>query len=112
MGRERIDRVWIFPPRALRDRQSGLVVFSLHEDASPERRTVATLRLELPATGGTGPNPIAFVRQGTVPVGRAGSVVDGVLRRLGETEVPRLAQIGGDAGRWEALLAELAAPTV
>lgn len=102
-----IDRVWIFPPRDLGDRESGLLVLSLF-DIDPDRRTILTLRYS--ASGAAEPRIDAVAEQGTAPADRVQRVIDGVLRRLGdEGEDPVAGAIGGDRERWSDFLGSLGA---
>ena len=102
----RIDRIWVFPPQQLSDKESGLAVLSLYADEagqSPNRRQLYTLRYEATRGRSAGRRDI-LEQQGSAPLDRVPRVIAGVLRRLGEAEVPRLETIEGDSERWNAVL--------
>lgn len=106
---ERIDRVWLFPPRAVGERESGLAVLAVHpaEGGADDRRHVFTLRYEAVVERGRVRRADTLVEQAVAPAGRLERVIEGVLRRLapGE-EAAGLRAIGGDPARWAELLAE------
>jgi hypothetical protein len=107
----RIDRVWLFPPRPLGERESGLAVLSVHPpcEAPTEagRRQVFTLRYEAITECGRTRRTDALEEQAVAPAERLERVIEGVLRRLGaETELPLLRVVGGDPAKWAELLAE------
>jgi hypothetical protein len=108
---ERIDGAWIFPARQLGPRESGLAVLSVfpEDDEARTTRTIYTVGyvLEPPALRARPVRADEVAEQGTVPVDRVGRIIEGVLRRLDEPETPDLRDIGGDAGRWDELLASL-----
>lgn len=104
-----IDQVWIFPPRQLGGRETGLVVLSaLPEDGTPYSRRVLTLRHEIRGTGPGAALSDVLTEQGTAPVDSVQRIIDGVLRRLGDDACePEAFRIGGDPARWATLLASL-----
>lgn len=109
----RIAQVWIFPPRRVGARESGLAVLVVTAaDAADTRRTIWTLRYELEAgKGGKTERTDQLDEQGTVPPDRVDRIVEGVVRRLeGEGGAPDVRELDGDAGAWRALLLELGAP--
>jgi hypothetical protein len=106
---ERIDRVWLFAPRPLGERESGLAVLSVHPAGPAEagRRQVFTLRYEAVTERGKTRRTDALAEQAVAPAERLERVIEGVLRRLGtDTEVPLLRVVEGDRGKWAELLAE------
>jgi hypothetical protein len=110
---ERLAQAWIFPPRRIGGKESGLAVLVVSaDDPADERRTIWTLRYEAEAAkGGRVTRTDALEEQGTVPPDRVDRIVDGVVRRLdGEGDAPDVREIEGDADVWRALLEELGAP--
>ena len=110
---ERLAQVWIFPPRRLAAKESGLAVLVVTaDDVADERRTIWTLRYEAEAgKGGRVARTDALEEQGTVPPDRVDRIVEGVVRRLdGEGGAPDVRELEGDAEAWRALLDELGAP--
>jgi hypothetical protein len=109
---EQVDQVWIFPPRPLGARESGLAVLALfaEADARGQRRTLHTLTYEAEALkGGKTRRVDTRQEEGTVPADRLDRIVDGMVRRLGGgTETPEVRDVGGDPADWTRLLAELA----
>jgi hypothetical protein len=102
----RIDRVWLFPPRQLGERESGLAVLSLYSDEPDlpgDRRQLYTLRYEA-SRGRSATRHDHLEQQGSAPRDRVSRVIAGVLRRLGEAEDPRLETVEGDPARWSAVL--------
>jgi hypothetical protein len=108
---ERIDGAWIFPARQLGPRESGLAVLSVFVEGDEARatRTIHTVRyvLEPPAPRARPVRADEVAEQGTVPVDRVGRIIEGVLRRLEEPEIPDVRETGGDPEKWRELLAEL-----
>lgn len=111
---ERVEQVWIFPPRRLAARESGLAVLVVApDDAEDERRGIWTVRYEAtPAEKGQKATfEHALEEQGAVPPDRIGRIVDGVARRLeAESDAPDVRDTAGDPDAWAELLAELGAP--
>ena len=109
---EQVDQVWIFPPRPLGARESGLAVLALFAEpcARGQRRALHTLRYEAEALqGGKTRRVDTRQEEGTVPADRLHRIVDGTVRRLGGgTETPEVRDVGGDPAAWARLLAELA----
>ncbi len=109
---EQVDQLWIFPPRPLGARESGLAVLALfaEPDARGQRRTLHTLTYEAEAVrGGKTRRVDTRQEEGTVPRDRLDRIVDGMVRRLGGgTETPEVRDVGGDPAAWASLLAELA----
>jgi hypothetical protein len=107
---ERIDRVWLFPPRQTGDRETGLAVLASWPEGDPasDRRGVWTLEYQVEQLkGGKSQRTDSLTEQAVAPAGRVERVIDGVLRRLGtETETPRMEEVGGSPARWASLLRE------
>jgi hypothetical protein len=107
---ERVDAVWLFPPRQLGARESGIAVLSsfAEGDAGGKTRTIHTLHyLSDPQPRGPAVRTDALAEQGTVPLDRVDRIIEGVLHRLDVPETPEVRETGGDVARWNALLAEL-----
>ena len=108
---ERIDAVWLFPPRQLGARESGLAVLSVFPEGDEARRTrtIHTLHyvMEPPAPRARPVRTDELAEQGTVPLDRVDRIIEGVLRRLDVPETPDVREIGGDGGKWNELLASL-----
>ena len=105
-----VDAVWLFPPRQLGARESGLAVLSVYAGGGAEGpRTIYTLHyvLEPPAPKAKPVRTDELAEQGSVPRDRVDRIIEGVLRRLQEPESPDVREVEGDEGRWAALLAGL-----
>jgi hypothetical protein len=101
----RIDRVWLFPPRRIRQRDSSVAVISMIPHDAPERRRLLTLHHLRPTPGATAPEEDHIVEQGTTPADRVDALVRGVLMRIRDAvETPREEEIAGDRTRWIALV--------
>jgi hypothetical protein len=107
--RERIDLLWVFPPRIAAGAESTVIVLAAFDD-DPDRRTVATAHFRVSRDKrGRATVTLQMQEHGTAPVGATQRVVDGVLRRLGDEvgrDAPRRAEIRGEADAWEALYEE------
>jgi len=108
----RVEQVWVFPPRRLAARETGLAVLVVtQDDADDPRRTIWTVRYDGAVEKGKPVFTHLLEEQGTVPPDRVGRIVDGVARRLeAESDAPDVRDLDGDAGAWAALLVELGAP--
>lgn len=106
-----VDAVWLFPPRQLGARESGLAVLSVYAGEGAEgARTIYTVHyvLEPPAPKARPVRTDELAEQGTVPRDRVDRIIEGVLRRLQEAESPPdVREVEGDEARWTALLAGL-----
>jgi len=106
-----VDAVWLFPPRQLGARESGLAVLSVYAGEGAEgARTIYTLHyvVEPPAPKARPVRTDELAEQGTVPRDRVDRIIEGVLRRLNEAESPPdVREVEGDEARWAALLAGL-----
>lgn len=108
---ERVDAVWLFPPRLLGARESGLAVLSSFADGDEARRTrtIHTLHyVSDPQPKGPPVRTDELAEVGTVPVDRIDRIIEGVLHRLDVPETPDVRETGGDAHAWTSLLAQLA----
>lgn len=111
---DRVDEVWLFPPRPVGEKESGLAVLTVFpaEGERADRRVLFTLRYEAEAEKTPKGKPTGRVlrtdlleEQGVAPADRLDRIVDGVVRRLGGAgDAPEVRPIGGDVARWEALL--------
>jgi hypothetical protein len=109
---ERVAQVWLFAPRRVAAKESGLAVLVVRaHDPADVRRTIWTVRYEVEqAKGGKQTRTDALEEQGTVPPDRVGRIVDGVVRRLeGVGDPPDVRDLDGEDD-WRALLQELGAP--
>ena len=111
---DRVEQVWLFPPRRVGAKESGLAVLVVvaAEDEADAGRTIWTARYEAESgKGGKISSTHALEEQGTVPPDRVGRIVDGVVRRLeAESDAPDVRELDRDPEAWRALLAELGAP--
>lgn len=109
---DEVDQVWIFPPRTVGAKESGLAVLALfaEPDARGPRRTLHTLRYEAESLkGGKTRRADSRQEEGTVPADRLDRLVDGIVRRLGGgMETPEVRDVGGDGAKWARLMGELA----
>jgi hypothetical protein len=110
---ERVEQVWLFPPRRVGAKESGLAVLVVTaQDDADAGRTIWTVRYDAETgKGGKTTAAHALEEQGTVPPDRVGRIVDGVVRRLeAESDAPDVRELAGDAAEWRALLVELGVP--
>ncbi|HEX6039430.1 hypothetical protein [Longimicrobium sp.] len=108
---ERVDAVWLFPPRLLGARESGLAVLSSFAggDEARRTRTIHTLHyVSDPQPKGPPIRTDELAEVGTVPVDRIDRIIEGVLHRLDVPETPDVRETGGDGHAWTLLLTELA----
>jgi hypothetical protein len=111
----RVEQVWLFPPRRVGAKESGLAVLVVTaggEEEDDGRRTIWTVRYDAETSrAGKVQSAHALEEQGTVPPDRVGRIVDGVARRLeAESDAPDVRELARDPAEWRALLAELGAP--
>jgi len=107
---DRVEQVWLFPPRRVGAKESGLAVLVVAaEDDADAGRTIWTVRYEAETgKGGKVSSTHALEEQGTVPPDRVGRIVDGVVRRLeAESDAPDVRELARDPEAWRALLEEL-----
>ena len=114
---DRVEQVWLFPPRRVGAKESGLAVLvvtavTAGDDADDQGRTIWTVRYDAETgKGGKVQAAHALEEQGTVPPDRVGRIVDGVVRRLeAESDAPDVRELAGDPAAWRALLVELGVP--
>ena len=110
---DRVEQVWLFPPRRVAAKESGLAVLVVTaDDDAGAGRTIWTVRYEAETgKGGKVEAVHALEEQGAVPPDRVGRIVDGVARRLeAESDAPDVRELARDPVEWRALLAELGAP--
>jgi hypothetical protein len=105
---ERVDRIWIFPPRRLELGETAVVIVAAYPDEDPDRRRVLAAHYTV-ATDATRPR-LALDEFGTAPTDRVGRVVEDVAERLKDESAaaPLAARIEGDKPRWHELLHSLA----
>jgi hypothetical protein len=108
IGVERIDRVWIFPPRRIEAGETAVVVVAAYPELDHERRRVYAAHYNAPAQGDA--PRLALQEFGTAPAERVGRVVEEVAERLKEhpAATPQVARIEGATDRWHGLLHSLA----
>lgn len=108
VGVDRIDRIWIFPPRRLEVGETAVVVVSAFPDADDDRRRVLAAHY---TAHHEAPEPhLALAEYGAAPTGRVTRLVEEVVERIkdGPAGAPRAVTIHGQAGRWHAMLNDLA----
>ncbi len=103
-GIDAVDRIWIFPPRRRGRREQGLVTVSVFLDGE-DRRRLYTVAYKAERTGRTLRVEPAFTQEGEAPPELLPRVMEGVVRRSGETSDPREVQVDGSAEAFEALMA-------
>lgn len=105
---DRIDRIWIFPPRVLELGETAVVIVSAYPDADPGRRRVLAAHYTV-AADALAPR-LALDEFGTAPTDRVARLVEDVLERIkdGPADSPQTARIEGDSTRWHELLHSLA----
>jgi hypothetical protein len=105
---EVVDRIWVFAPREIAGRESGLVVLSLTEAAAvstDDRRQLVTWRYEAARERGKLRRVDTIAEQGWAPRDRIPRLIEGVLARLGETaETPLMEEVRSDPRRWSEFL--------
>ncbi len=108
-GAESLDRLWIFPPMIKGRRERGLVTASrLSADPEDERRILVTASYFGERTGKGLTFEISIDDQGIAPPDRFPRVMEGVVRRAGESlGEAREVVVGCDPDRWEEILDEL-----
>ncbi len=107
---ESIDHIWIFAPREISGKESGLVVLSLtFPDAErASLRRLVTWRYEAVRERGQVRRTDEVAEQGSAPAERIPRLIEGVLARMGDAaESPITEAVAGDPGRWSAMLDSL-----
>ena len=87
---DRVDRIWVFPPKEIAGQESGLVALSLHSEGASDgdRRQLLTLRYQCPR-GRRGAEPtVEVTEQGWAPADRLGRVIGGAVARLSDADDP------------------------
>ena len=105
---ERIDRVWIFPPRRIEAGETAVVIVTAFPVTDDGRRRVYAAHYT--ALDDVEEHRLVVDEYGTAPSDRVGRLVEEVVERIkdGPPEAPRSARIGGDEGRWDETLHQLA----
>lgn len=105
---ERIDRLWVFPPRRLELGETSLVVVAAYPEADADRRRVFAAHYTVSKEAKE--PALALAEYGTAPTDRVGRLVEEVVQRIkeGPAGAPQSHRIDGDAGRWNTVLHSLA----
>ena len=105
---ERIDRLWIFPPRRIEAGETAVVVAAAFSETDDDRRRVYAAHYT--ALDDSQEHRLAVDEYGTAPEARVGRLVEEVLERIkeGPTGAPRSVRVEGRARRWDETLHELA----
>ena len=105
----RVEQVWVFPPRQIGAKESGLAVLVAVPLDDEARRMIYTLRYEAITEKGKTTRADRLEEQGTVPPDRVDRIIDGVVRRLegADPSPPDIRDTGRDPEAWRALLEEL-----
>jgi hypothetical protein len=108
IGVDRIDRLWIFPPRRMESGETALLVVAAFPEIDPGRRRVYAAHYTAPAEAAE--PRLVLDEFGTAPVERVGRLVEDVAERLKDqpTAPPEAARIDRDPERWNLLLHSLA----
>jgi hypothetical protein len=111
---ERLDRLWIFPPKEISGRESGLLVLALlpTADFPEDHRQILTLRYEKERARPRSAPALTLTEQGWAPGDRIPRVIAGVVARLEEAEDPEEHSLAGGADRWGDLLRHYGVPVV
>lgn len=105
---DRIDRVWIFPPRRIETGETAVVVVAAFTETGPDRRRVYAAHYT--ALDDSEEHRLAVDEYGTAPADRVGRLVEEVVERIkeGPTGAPRSVRIEGRRRTWDETLHELA----
>ena len=105
---DRIDRVWIFPPRRIETGETAVVVVAAFTETGDERRRVYAAHYT--ALDDSDQHRLTVDEYGVAPAERIGRLVEEVVERIkdGPTAAPRSARIDGRPQRWDETLHELA----
>lgn len=108
IGIDRIDRIWVFPPRRLEAGETAVVVVAAFPDIAADRRRVYAAHYTL--SGDADQPHLALDEYGTAPTDRVGRLVEEVVERIkdGPADAPRSHPIHGADDRWNAVLHDLA----
>lgn len=110
IGVDRIDRVWLFPPRRLKAGETSVLVVAAYPELDDDRRRVYAAHYTAPADP-EAPSRLALDEFGTAPAERIGRVVEEVVERIKDdapADPPRAVSIQGDHQRWNEMLHDLA----
>lgn len=110
VGVDRIDRVWLFPPRRLKAGETSVVVVAAYSELDDDRRRVYAAHYTAPADPAAEPR-LALDEFGTAPAERVGRLVEEVVERIKDDAPPappRNVPIGGQDEQWTRMLHELA----
>jgi hypothetical protein len=104
---ERIDRLWVFPPKEISGRESGLLVITLlpTDDFPDDHRQLLTLQYERERARARAAPTVTLTEQGWAPSDRIPRVIRGVVARLEEEEDPEEHAVAGKADGWSEMLA-------
>lgn len=108
VGVDRIDRIWVFPPRRLEAGETAVVVVAAFPDLADDRRRVYAAHYT--ARQESREPSLALDEYGTAPTERVGRLVEEVVERIKDEPAgaPRSHEIEGRDDRWNAVLHELA----
>jgi hypothetical protein len=105
----RVEQVWVFPPRQIGAKETGLAVLVAVPLDDESRRAIYTLRYEAITEKGKTARADRLEEQGTVPPDRVDRIIEGVVRRLEGTDPapPDIRDTARDPRAWRALVEEL-----
>lgn len=108
VGIDRIDRIWVFPPRRLEAGETAVVVVAAFPDIDADRRRVYAAHYT--AREEASEPTLALDEYGTAPTDRVGRLVEEVVERIkdGPAGAPRSHDIKGSDERWNTVLHDLA----
>ena len=103
---DQLERIWVFPPKEIANRESGLLVLVLLplEAAARGPRRLITIRYERERTRKPPPPSIRITEEGRVPADRVSRVISGVVSRLRDGEDPSEHAVLGRLEEWAAVL--------
>lgn len=108
VGVDRIDRIWVFPPRRVESGETSVVVVSAFPEIQADRRRVYAAHYT--AREDAREAALAIDEFGTAPTDRVERLAEEVVERIkdGPPAAPRSHHIDGSDERWAAVLHELA----
>lgn len=108
VGVDRIDRIWVFPPRRVESGETSVVVISAFPELHADRRRVYAAHYT--AREDARDATLAIDEFGTAPTDRVERLAEEVVERIkdGPPAAPRSHHIDGSEERWAAVLHELA----
>lgn len=110
VGVDRIDQVWLFPPRRLKAGETSVVVVAAFHDLEDDRRRVYAAQYTAPADTRAEPR-LALDQYGAAPADRVGRLVEEVVERIKDDApptAPRAVRIRGEDERWNTMLHQIA----